>query len=302
VFTLYGQLLKGVKRTGEGVVVLSGLLPALSLVAFVVLAPRWELMGAVTAYVVAAACTTTIAAALWRRAAPAIPGVFPVADLLSSGMPLYVHNILQMIVKHSSLIMLGIYATSEDVGVFGISYRTAFLITYALIAVNSITAPKFSALHRRGDRDSLERTAQGSTFLICLVAGPVLALFVLFPDQVMRIYSSEFAQGGTVLAILAVGQFVNVATGSVQGLLMMCGHEAWMMRTTAISAGGVLILNALLIPRWGGAGAAVATSTAWIVQNLMVLVVVRIKIGFWVWPSPTAWRRVSRSSGDREQP
>jgi O-antigen/teichoic acid export membrane protein len=291
VFTLYGQLLKGIKRTGQGVIVLSGLLPALSLALVLVLAPRWELMGVIAAYVLASVGTAVIGGVLWKRAVPRVRGAFPVRVLLRSSMPLFVNSSLQLVVKHSSLIVLGIFAATADVGIFGAAYRTAFLISYALVAVNSITSPKFSALYQRGDTAALRRTAQGSTFLICAVAGPVLALFVLAPNHIMRIYSEEFVQGGTLLAILATGQFVNVATGSVQGLLMMCGHEAWMMRTTAVSAGLILILNSVLIPRWGGLGAAIATSSAWIVQNLLVLAAVRMKLGFWVWPSPKAWRR-----------
>jgi O-antigen/teichoic acid export membrane protein len=118
----------------------------------------------------------------------------------------------------------------------------------------------------------------------------VLAAFVLFPGQILRLYSPEFAGGGALLAILAVGQFVNVATGSVQMLLMMTDQEDWIMRTTVLSAALALFLNIALIPRWGPKGAAIATSVVWIVQNLLVLVTVRWKLGFWVTPSPRAWR------------
>jgi len=245
IFMIYGQLLKGVKRIGAGVVVLTGLLPVFSLVLILVLVPRWKLSGAVC---------------------------------------------LQMVIQHGALIMLGIWATSEEVGVFGLAYRTAFLVTYVLIAVNAIAAPKFAAMYRRGDLQALKRTAQGSTLLMCLAAGPVLAVFLLFPRQVMHIYSAEFSAGGPLLAILAAGQFINVATGSVQQLLMMSGREGWMMRTTAVAAALALVLNWILIPRWGAMGAAAATATVWAIQNVMVLVVVRRELGFWVVPNPGVWR------------
>jgi O-antigen/teichoic acid export membrane protein len=298
IFMIYGQLLKGIKRIGEGVIVLTGLLPVFSVVLILLLVPRWSLNGAVAAYVVAAIATATIGALLWRRAVEVRRGGFPLGDLLRSALPLFVHTCLQMVVQHGALIMLGIWAASEEVGVFGLAYRTAFLVTYVLIAVNAIAAPKFAAMYHRGDLQTLKRTAQGSTLLMCLAAGPVLAVFLLFPRQVMHIYSAEFSVGGPLLAILAAGQFINVATGSVQQLLMMSGRERWMMRTTAVAAALALALNWALIPRWGAMGAAAATAVVWAVQNVMVLVVVRRQLGFWVVPAPGAWRSIRSDATD----
>lgn len=302
VLTIYGQLLKGIKRTGQGVMVLTGMVPLSSIALVLILVPRWGLTGALASYVTSCVAAAAIGAVFWRRATTARRGTFPAKDLIGSALPLFVHSLLQMVIQHGALIMLGIWATSEEVGTFGLAYRTAALVMYALIAVNSIAAPQFSAMHRRGDMEDLKRTAQTSTFLMCLVAGPVLAVFVFFPRQVMHIYSAEFASGGPLLAILAAGQFVIVATGSVQLLLMMSGRERWMMRTTAIAAALALALNWALIPRWGAKGAAVATTLVWTIQNLMVLVVVRWQLGFWVVPLFRSWRGAGEESPmDRAQ-
>jgi O-antigen/teichoic acid export membrane protein len=289
-YTIYGQLLKGIGRIGEGVFVLTAAAPAIATLLTLVLAPAWGLMGAVVAYSAAAIGAWVLGVARWNRAVTAEKRPFPMSDLLRSGLPLWVHSLLQLVIRHGALVMLGIFATKSEVGIFAIALRAAFAVSSVLVAVNATAAPRFSALHSTGDLETLRRTAQGSTFLMCLVSGPVLAAFVLFPGQILRLYSPEFAGGGALLAILAVGQFVNVATGSVQMLLMMTDQEDWIMRTTVLSAALALFLNIALIPRWGPKGAAIATSVVWIVQNLLVLVTVRWKLGFWVTPSPRAWR------------
>lgn len=289
-YTIYGQLLKGIGRIGEGVSVLTAVAPAIATVLTLALAPAWGLMGAVAAYSAAAIGAWVVGLVRWNRAVPAATRGFPVPELLRSGFPLWVHSLLQLVIRHGALVMLGIFASNSEVGVFGIAFRLAFAVSSVLIAVNASAAPRFSALHAKGDLETLKQTARGSTFLMCVVAGPVLAVFVLFPDRILSIYSPEFAAGGVLLAILAVGQFVNVATGSVQMLLMMTEQEDWIMRTTVLAACLALFLNIALIPRWGSTGAAVATSVVWIVQNLLVLVTVRWKLGFWVTPSLRAWR------------
>jgi hypothetical protein len=45
-------------------------------------------------------------------------------------------------------------------------------------------------------------------------------------------------------------------------------------------------------------GAAAATAAVWAIQNVMVLVVVRRELGFWVVPNPWALRSLRNASAE----
>ncbi len=94
------------------------------------------------------------------------------------------------------------------------------------------------------------------------MAAPVLLLLIVFPGFIMGIFGQQFVRGWGVLAVLAIGQFINVSTGSVGFLLIMCGEERVYRNNTAFAAIVNVALNVLLIPRWHALGAAVATATA----------------------------------------
>jgi O-antigen/teichoic acid export membrane protein len=82
-----------------------------------------------------------------------------------------------------------------------------------------------------------------------------------------------------VLPILAVGQFVNVVTGSVGYLLSMCGYERLQRNNIASCAALCVVLNVLLVPPLGAVGAAVASAVTLIVQMLTAAAIVWRKLG-----------------------
>jgi O-antigen/teichoic acid export membrane protein len=180
--------------------------------------------------------------------------------------------------------MLGIWGSPADVGIFGVANRTSILISLVLIAVNSIAAPKFAALYRRGEIEALGHTARSCTKLMTFMAAPALLLFLLAPGRVMGIFGPEFIGGRLTLSILAVGQFVNVVTGSVGFVLIMTGNEHLMRNNIAFCALTIVILNYILIPLWGAVGAAIASAITLILQNIAATILVWRKHGLWTLP------------------
>ena len=282
---LQAEMLRGLKRILYATFVqpVGGVLfPALICVGILVLAPSLGLIGATIGYALAAAVTFLVGLVLWRRATPELnnmQGAFPMRTLLKSGMPLFWSSSINLLMNWTGTVVLGIYAASADVGIFNVASRTAALTGFVLVAVNSIAAPKFAAFFQAGDRVGLERMAQRSTWMMVAFAAPALLLFIAFPGWIMRVFGAEFASGAPVLTVLAVGQFINVATGSVQYLLMMTGNERAVRNCVAVSAFANVALNLLMVPMWGIMGAAIATAVSMATLNLLAWSLVRGKLG-----------------------
>jgi len=72
--------------------------------------------------------------------------------------------------------------------------------------------------------------------------------------------------------ILSIGQFINVVTGSVGYLLIMCGCERLVRNNQLFCTVVVISLNLILIPGMGAMGAAIATAITLALQNLISVV------------------------------
>lgn len=284
---LYAQLLKGLSRITAHLLIFSGLVPAIASIAAIALAPRYGLIGVSAGWSAATIIALIIASLVWRRQLtriPEVPGHFPFARLIASARPLFWMSLASVVVRWSSPLMLGIWASGADVALFTVASRTAFLTTLILIAVTSIIAPRFAAAHARGDLRELEKTARSSSAIMAFAAAPVCILFIAAPSRVLSVFGDGFQDAAPALALLAAAQFINVATGAVQYLLAMCGHEVVLRNITMVAAMAMIMLNFILIPAYGVYGAALAMMIVLIGQNLAAILVVRNRMGFWSVP------------------
>lgn len=200
-----------------------------------------------------------------------------------------------------SVLMLGGYADNSDVGVFNIALKVSLLMGLVLAAINTISATKISELYAAGRREELGRTIGKISGLGVVTGLPILALLVLLPDVWLGLFGPEFTTGAPDLVILAVGQFVNVATGSTLFILAMTGHERALAGAVGLSLLVNIGLGLLLIPLYTVIGASIATSVSLVVVNVAMILMVRHYLGVWSLPGGAilSWAR-TLTTGARE--
>jgi O-antigen/teichoic acid export membrane protein len=279
---LVSRELQGLSEIRHSVMVFSILPTGLTLLGTWAAVQRWGVDGSIAAYLIALILATAYGFLAWRHSVrrrwsspererpPAMT-----SDLLRSGSPLLVGALLQLVIQMSGTVMLGIWADNSDVSQFSVAWRTALLLTFVLLAVNTIAQPKFAELYSRGDLKTLASTANKATLLMTVGAAPLFIVFIAAPTWVMSAFGHDFIEGAATLQILAIGQFVNVAAGSVGVLLVMSGHERDFRNVQIVAASVSMILNCALIPAFGAAGAATAAAAALIAQNVL--------FGYFVW-------------------
>jgi O-antigen/teichoic acid export membrane protein len=276
---LHAEMFKGLKRIFEASLMQEhGIgVSALTLLGVYLLCQTWGVAGAVLTQVLASVIMALFGFWLWWFLTPqlrTVSGHFETRGLMSSSLPLFWVASINLVMNSTASFALGIWGTSADVGIFNVAFRTAQLTSFILIAMNSIVAPKFAALYRQGDMKALGSLARNSAKIMMVVAAPPMLLFLAFPDRIMELFGPKFAGNGMVLAVLAVGQFINVASGSVGYLLIMSGNERLVRNNIALTAIVNVILSVLLIPTVGLIGAAVGTSASLAIKNLIAVYLV----------------------------
>lgn len=284
---LHAEMLKGLKLIRDSLIVQGVGVPALSFLGLYIFVKFWGLNGAILAYIFSTMIMAIIGFCLWRKAAPQLHntiGYFKTSDLLQSSMSLFWVAFINLLINWTATFLLGIWGTKVDVGIFGVAYRTAMLTSFILIAVNSIAAPKFAYLYEKRDMKALSSTARNSAKLMTLIASPLLLMFIVASNWIMKIFGPQFSEGATILVILAIGQFVNVLTGSVSCLLIMSGHEHLMRNNVFFVAIMNIMLNFILVPLAGALGAAIATAICISSINLIATYFVWSRLKIWIIP------------------
>jgi len=207
---------------------------------------------------------------VWQRAN------FSAAVLLRTSLPILIVTSLNLVMAWTDTLVLGLLSDAEQVGIYGVALRFSATTAFVLIAINSVVAPQFAALHAGGRHAELEALARRSSFWTLLIASPLILVFMIFPAQILGLFGEQFVAGTASLRLLALAQLVNVSTGQLTSLLIMTGHERLMRNNMIFSAGLNLAGNLVLVPMLGALGAAISTAVSisamkivawWIARN-----------------------------------
>lgn len=292
LLNLQAESLKGLKRIRDAMLVQGVGVPLLGLLVIWPLVRFASVTGVAWAYLLAAIITTLLGHWAWKRAIVATAGptlVYPFSVLWKSCKPLLVTSVMnRAILPWAPLFLLGLWAPSAEVGIFGAATRVAMLVSFMLVTVNNILAPKFAELYAKRDLTALGETARKSALITTLVSCPLFVVLILGGHWVMGFFGEDFGRGAVVLAILSLGQLVNTLTGSVGFILISTGHEMD-LRNISIGFGIAQVVACLVLnPFMGMYGAALATSAAIAGNNLLASYLVWRRLGIIV--SPLAGR------------
>ena len=259
------------------------LLLALTGCAYLFLGDSLNAFWVVLMRVVAALISLAIGVKLLDRALPnaakeATPKYQP-KTWLSSALPFLFMGSLYIIKSRTDILMLGAIQGAEAAGIYFAVSRGAQLINFILGSVNTVLGPNIATLYAEGKIKQLQRVVTKSARVVLLIALPITAIMIGFGYWYLLLFGKEFTQGQYALTILCVGRLIHAAAGSVGLLLNMTGNERFTFISNVAGTGLNVVLNALLIPRWGVEGAALATTSTTILMNIMNTLWVRQKLG-----------------------
>ena len=222
----------------------------------------------------------------WRRIYKyKVKRTFIPKQLLKTSLPLLGSTLAAIIVTNADVIMLGWLSSTKDVGLYAVAARLALLSSFFLQVTNASVSPKIAALYENGKINELEKMVQRITKGLGLLGLLQVIIFIVAGKLILSIWGTEFTNAYWILIVLGLGQLVNISTGAVGLLLIMCGYEKIQSRIAIIFMFLHLVLIFILINKYGAIGAAVATAITISLQNLIRLYFIKRRIGISTWRS-----------------
>ena len=179
--------------------------------------------------------------------------------LLKTSMPLLFVSITLILASSIDLIMLGWLSSIDQVGYYTIAFQLAVLTSIFLQIANSVLMPKIATLYSNNNIEKMRIITQKITLILTIIGILSFLFFLLLGKPLLNLWGTEFINAYSILIILSLGQFINVASGPVMNILMMCNSEKILMRITLLSLALNVVFNYFLIRRFDAEGAAVGT-------------------------------------------
>ncbi|GGN23744.1 flippase [Halarchaeum nitratireducens] len=191
-------------------------------------------------------------------------------ELLSFSLPLVASGAMTIVISDIDFYMLGAFGGTGAVGVYNVAYPLAQLLMTAMTAFGFVFMPILSELDASGEHDQMKRLYQLATRWVVLATLPLFLLLFLFPEQAIRYtFGAEYVSGAAALSVLAAGFFIHTTFGLNKGTLTSLGHTRLIMLDDIAAAVLNVLLNLVLIPKYGLLGAAYATTASYLLLNLL---------------------------------
>lgn len=206
---------------------------------------------------------------------------YDLLKIINVSFPMLFSGSIAMLMSWTDIIMLGIFKSESEVGVYGVVLKLAGLTGIALVAINSVSVPKFVEFYINKNLKGLEKIVKQSTKLIFITSFPLLLLYLFFSKTIMGIFGDEFIIGAMALIIISLGQFINAISGSVGYIMQMTDNQKIFQNVIIIASLLNITLNYFLIPMYGINGAAIASMISMMFWNITLVIFIKNKLGFW---------------------
>ena len=201
-------------------------------------------------------------------------------ELVLFSLPLLGSTIFFMIVVWTDTLVLGIFRSSVDVGLYNAAYPLAQFISFPLFSVGYIFMPVLSELYARGRLDEIGRNFSILTKWISFTTFPLFLIFFLYADTVVTyLFGMEYLASANALRILSLGYMLYNLSGQTSSILIGIGENRFTLYTSIFVASLNITLNIILVPKFGIEGAAVASAIALFLTNLIRCLKIYLKIG-----------------------
>lgn len=192
-----------------------------------------------------------------------------IVELCKFSLPLLFSGVVYVINHNTDMYMLGLIVGASSVAIYGTAINVGNFSSIALNAINVIFAPLISRYYSKNEIDSIKKLYVQCTKWITIINVWLLGIVLLNPGNIMRIAGDEYFVGGAALIIIMCGQFINSALGPVGYMNIMMNRPTVDAAASLVATAVNIITNALLIPKYGMVGAAIATAFSLALKNII---------------------------------
>jgi O-antigen/teichoic acid export membrane protein len=187
-----------------------------------------------------------------------------------------------LLLTYADILVLQQFRPPDEVAVYYAAAKTLALVSFIYYAISATSAHRFSVYHVAGDRDGLKAFIGQSIRWTFWPSVAATALLLAVGQPLLHLFGAQFAGGYHLMFILAAGLLARASIGPIERLLNMLGQQ----HICALIYGAAFAINfaacLALIPLFGAAGAAAATTTALIIESIMLFRVTKSRLGFHV--------------------
>ena len=194
---------------------------------------------------------------------------FSSTEILRASYPMALSAISYSLMQSTDVLFISAYDTFESVAYYSIAVKLATVTALALISVNIVIAPKIASIYNDKNFYQLKLILKKATRMNVVISLPIIIILLFFSEYVLSTFGSNYILAKNALWILLIAQFFNSITGPSALYLNMTGRQKKLNVILVISLLINVVLNIILVPDFGMLGAAISTTTSFVISKIL---------------------------------
>lgn len=189
-------------------------------------------------------------------------------------------SVATVIYTNLDSVMLGFMKDDAQVGIYTAAVKVKSILVTLVTSASAVLLPRASKFVDQGKMEDFYRILKKTLHFIIVVALPMCIYFILFANESILLLSGKAFADATLPMQIIMPTLLLIGITNLTGIQMMIplGMERYVLYSEIGGALVDIILNAILIPEYGAAGAALGTLVAELVVLLIQLFAVRDKL------------------------
>lgn len=175
--------------------------------------------------------------------------------------------------QRSQVFFLGRFYDASEIAFYAIAFGIVEKgMTFIPSIFSSVLMPAMSELNGVGKKEDLNNLYSYSFKYIFLFVLPIFfILFVLSNHIISLLYGKDYLKAAAVLRILLISGFFRVIGSPSAGIIYSLEKQNFLLKVNSVLSIVIIVVNLLLIPKFGAIGAAISHAFA---QTVLIVIAV----------------------------
>jgi O-antigen/teichoic acid export membrane protein len=219
------------------------------------------------------------------RAAPAAPASSrgewrAVRTILGDSVWMSVNLFVYGMMRYVDVLVLGAFASAAVVGSYTALGSVAALVSVWPLASSATLGPDISRYYHAGDHAAVRKALNDYIRFASVMSGFLFAGVAVFGDHLDLLFGHSFHFHPLIAFLMPLGYLISATLAPMGFSLSMTGRHRAELVILMVGAAALWSLCYLLVPRYGGVGAASASCLSFALVNLLRFLWVGRTLGF----------------------
>lgn len=204
----------------------------------------------------------------------------PWREVFAFTIPLLSSDLVYVVMNQVDAILLARFQGTADVAAFRAVQPVAIMNQLIMASFATLFTPLAARMFARDDRQGINDLYWQTAIWIAVFTFPIFVLtFSVAQPLTVLLFGTRYQESGIILMLLSCGYYFNAALGFNGLTLKVYGKLRYIVSLNVAAAVANLVLNLILIPRYGAFGAAVGTGVTLIIHNILKQTGLRLGTG-----------------------